>query len=168
MPLVPQAGAIAIRFRRGEPHVLLVRSSKDPTRWIFPKGHIEPGETAAQTAVRELREEAGVAGEVIMPVGKPVRLQSGDETVSVKYFLVRATRRVPRTDQRERCWMPVEDALALLSFPATRTLLRKALPAMDKLAPPGRSKTGVGGFLAGWKLLRAVGQRLSGRLSKSR
>lgn len=42
--------------------VLLVSSSKYPERWIVPGGGVEQDETNAETAVRELLEEAGVVG----------------------------------------------------------------------------------------------------------
>src|SRR5258708_39440011 len=38
--------------------VLLTQDAKD--RWTIPKGHIEEGETAKQTAEREVREETGL------------------------------------------------------------------------------------------------------------
>lgn len=38
--------------------ILLIQDSKN--RWTIPKGHIEPGETAKQTAIREIGEEAGL------------------------------------------------------------------------------------------------------------
>src|SRR5579859_7135417 len=40
---VEQAGGIAVRREAGRWTVLLVRARRDPTLWIFPKGHIEPG-----------------------------------------------------------------------------------------------------------------------------
>lgn len=33
--------------------------------WSFPKGHMEPGETETETALRELREEAGLTASLI-------------------------------------------------------------------------------------------------------
>jgi 8-oxo-dGTP pyrophosphatase MutT (NUDIX family) len=51
------AAAVCVRDQQ----YLLVRTS-DGARWTFPKGRREAGETLAQTAAREAREEAGVAG----------------------------------------------------------------------------------------------------------
>ncbi len=44
--------------------VLLVRRAHDPSagRWAFPGGFVEPTETVAQAAVRELREETSLEG----------------------------------------------------------------------------------------------------------
>jgi 8-oxo-dGTP pyrophosphatase MutT (NUDIX family) len=38
-------------------------------RWSLPKGHLEPGETAEQAAVREVAEETGILGRVVAPLG---------------------------------------------------------------------------------------------------
>jgi len=41
------------RRRGDEMSILLVRAKKNPSIWIFPKGHIENGETPQETALRE-------------------------------------------------------------------------------------------------------------------
>lgn len=42
--------------------VLLLQRSDDPNFWQSITGSLDPGETPAQTAVRELREETGISG----------------------------------------------------------------------------------------------------------
>lgn len=56
----PTAGGIVFRIMhdRKDIEILLIQDSKG--RWTIPKGHIEPGETAKQTAIREIGEEAGL------------------------------------------------------------------------------------------------------------
>ena len=56
---IAQAGAVVFKSHRASPRVLLVTSRRNPELWILPKGHIEPGEKARETALRETREEAG-------------------------------------------------------------------------------------------------------------
>ena len=51
-------GVIWRRNQRGKIEVLLIQDAKG--RWTIPKGHIEPGETARQTAEREIQEETGL------------------------------------------------------------------------------------------------------------
>ena len=56
----PTAGGIVFRMTPDQKdiEILLIQDSKN--RWTIPKGHIEPGETAKQTAVREIGEESGL------------------------------------------------------------------------------------------------------------
>jgi 8-oxo-dGTP pyrophosphatase MutT (NUDIX family) len=53
----------------------------------FSKGHIESGETAEDAALREVREEAGVEGDLIAYVGS-LEFESGAEYVLVDYYLM--------------------------------------------------------------------------------
>lgn len=55
----PTAGGVIFRRnQKNEVEILLIQDSKD--RWTIPKGHIEEGETAQETAKREIGEEAGL------------------------------------------------------------------------------------------------------------
>jgi ADP-ribose pyrophosphatase YjhB (NUDIX family) len=94
--------------------------------WVLPKGHIEPGESPADAALRETREESGVEGELVGPVGAPLEFQSGREWVSVQYFLIRTTAESAATDGRLKQWFPFEQAVSALTFEDTRQLLREA------------------------------------------
>jgi 8-oxo-dGTP diphosphatase len=49
---------------------LLAKRTKPPFRWSFPGGSLEPGETAAQAAIREAREEVSVEIEIIEKAGE--------------------------------------------------------------------------------------------------
>src|SRR6202035_5081777 len=53
--------------------------------WSLPKGHIELGETAEQTAIREVAEETGIQGDVLASLG------------SIDYWFVTEGRRVHKT-----------------------------------------------------------------------
>ncbi len=51
-----------IVFRREPLSFLLM---KHPTRWDLPKGHVDPGETDLECALRELEEETGITRDSI-------------------------------------------------------------------------------------------------------
>ncbi len=55
-PQVRSCGVIVFR-RDPELSFLLM---KHPTRWDLPKGHVDPGETDTECALRELQEETGI------------------------------------------------------------------------------------------------------------
>ena len=128
---VAQAGGIAFRGAGRDLSILLVTSKKQAGFWIFPKGHVEPGESAADAGVRETEEEAGVTGELLGPVGAPLEYDWNGKRYSVQYFLIRATREEPATDGRTVVWLPFDEALARLSFADTSRLLREARARID-------------------------------------
>lgn len=132
MERIAQAGGIVVRRGRDgdeAPSVLLVRAKKDPTVWIFPKGHIEANESAAEAALRETREEAGVEGELLGPIGAPLEFNNGSEDVSVQYFLIHPRSESGDTDGREKQWFSIEEALDLLPWKDARELLKLAAHA---------------------------------------
>jgi phosphohistidine phosphatase len=58
-----QSAVIAYRRRPRGVEVLLITSRKG-TRWVLPKGVVEPGLSPATSAAKEALEEAGVRGTV--------------------------------------------------------------------------------------------------------
>jgi 8-oxo-dGTP pyrophosphatase MutT (NUDIX family) len=60
---IDQSGVIPYRVQDGLIQVLLITSVKRK-RWIIPKGMVEPGLSAAESAAKEAWEEAGVTGTI--------------------------------------------------------------------------------------------------------
>ena len=84
----PSAGILLFRQRGEETEVLLIKPggpfwrNKDAGAWMIPKGAIEPGETAADAALREFEEEIGhPLGRIPFPLSS-IR-QSGGKLVEV-------------------------------------------------------------------------------------
>jgi 8-oxo-dGTP pyrophosphatase MutT (NUDIX family) len=127
MKVVRQAGAIVVRFDDDEPRLLLVTARRNPKTWIFPKGHIEDGETPAEAAVREAREEAGVVGRALGSVGS-LEVDFEDVSVDVEYFLLTLEKDKGESNEgRKRRWCTREEALDRLEVDETRALVEKAL-----------------------------------------
>ncbi len=130
--MIDQAGAIAFRRRGRTFDVLLVTAKRDRMAWIFPKGHIEPGEAAEAAALRETREEAGVVGVAVGPAGAPLEFRSKSEDVRVQYFLVEATGETTPEDDRGVRWVPQADAAAAVTHANARALLESVLPDIER------------------------------------
>jgi len=126
MAVIKQSGAIVVRVDGKEPRVLLVTAKRNPKNWIFPKGHIEKGESAGDAALREMEEEAGVVGKLIGPAGVLEYSFLGVKA-RVEYFLVQFAREAgPPEDGRQRSWCRLDDALERLNYKNARKLLREA------------------------------------------
>jgi 8-oxo-dGTP pyrophosphatase MutT (NUDIX family) len=115
------AGGIVYRRTDRGPEYLIVRARRDPTAWVLPKGHIEPGETPEAAAVREVEEEAGCVATIVAPLG---RLVFG--SVRTRIYLMRFEREVGSDEGRELFWGSAEEAGKRLSFEDTRALLARA------------------------------------------
>jgi 8-oxo-dGTP pyrophosphatase MutT (NUDIX family) len=122
---IAQAGAIACRTADEGLLVLIVRAKKTPEHWIFPKGHIEAGESAEEAALRELEEEAGIRAEVLEAAGA-TEYPRGGEAMRVEYFFCRYVADAGKGDGRETRWCSPEEAEKLLSFSDLRRMARKA------------------------------------------
>lgn len=96
--------------------------------WSLPKGHIEPGETAEQAAVREVAEETGIAGEILAELGSiDFWFVAQDRRIhkTVRHFLLRATGGELCDDDVEVAavaWVALPDLGAQLAYPDERDL----------------------------------------------
>ncbi|GBG12200.1 NTP pyrophosphohydrolase [Paenibacillus sp. MY03] len=90
-----EISAGGVVFRHNESGQLQVQLIQDRYGKVsLPKGKMEPGETVEQTALREIREETGLSGEIVAPIAQ-IKYQyehakHGTVNKEVHYYLVRA------------------------------------------------------------------------------
>lgn len=122
--VIAQAGAITIKKDRNQEFVLLVRSRKDPSHKVLPKGHIEEGETAQIAALRELQEEAGVVGEILGRAGD-IEFSRQGSIYHVTYFYCKFIEKSGEGEEgRSPDWYTIEETKDLLKiFPGTNYMI---------------------------------------------
>jgi len=128
---LPQAGAIPYRLRDGEPEYLLVTSQKG--NWIFPKGIIDEGETAAEAARKETLEEAGARGRIAGPPLGRYSYQKWESECEVQVFLLHVESEEPdwlERGQRERAWFRYSEARAAMKKKSLLKMLDRAHAAL--------------------------------------
>ena len=116
------AGAIVFR----NDTVLMIRVG---SRWSFPKGHLEPGETARQAAVRETREETGISAELLTDMPIAVPSARPENRRRVWFFPARYLEgeRKPQLDEiSEAAWVDIWDAAKRITFAPDREAFLKA------------------------------------------
>ncbi|MDE2180312.1 MAG: NUDIX domain-containing protein [candidate division NC10 bacterium] len=139
-----EISAGVILFRRApEPHYLLLHYESG--HWDFPKGHIEPGEDAQQTARRELKEETGIS-EVSFLVGYKQTLRYFFRQKGIGIFKI-VIYFLAETDQSEVSlshehigfdWLPYDLAMRRLTFKNSQDLLAKAHEHLRAAQPSGQ------------------------------
>lgn len=129
------AGGVAFRFNRSVPEVAVI-STMPGRRWQLPKGIVDQGEAPEETALREVREEAGVETDLLAPIETiEYWYQSERQGRRVRYhkfvhFFLLAYRSGEVADHDhevvEARWVKVDEALGMLAFKGERAVLEKA------------------------------------------
>ena len=126
-------GAVVFTRVDGVPHYLLIRQNDQSAGCHgFPKGHMEPGETEEQTALREIYEEVGLRMR-LLPGFRAVEDYAlpypPDTRKQVVFFLAEYEDQTPRIQESEltSCTLaPFEKALPLVEYADSKQILRDA------------------------------------------
>jgi len=123
---IDQSAVIPFRIVNDTFEILLI-TSINSKKWIFPKGIIEKSQTAIEAAKQEAWEEAGVEGDILdILLGEYVYSKWGG-ICQVKVFplhIKKVYNTWPEDDQRERCWVSFEKAIELIEKDELKKLLK--------------------------------------------
>ena len=120
------AGGVVFREKNGQKEFLLVSARHFPFIWVLPKGHIEPSETEEKTAIREVKEEAGVRVLIINKIGNAQRFQWNFKKQIVAFYLMKFDGKYAKNkENRKILWKPIDDAIKKLFYSDQKQILRK-------------------------------------------
>lgn len=128
------AGGLVVDLAGSVPRGALIGRTDKQGRllWSLPKGHIEEGETPEQAAVREVREETGIAGVILAELGTIDFWFVADGRrihKTVRHYLMRAVAGElsdADVEVSEVAWVPLPEIAARLAYPDERDLVDTA------------------------------------------
>ncbi|MDR3201942.1 MAG: NUDIX hydrolase [Bifidobacteriaceae bacterium] len=139
LPVVAElsAGGLVVEARDGEAFAAIIarRNRAGRLEWCLPKGHIETGETPAAAAVREIREETGIMGQVLRHLGTiDYWFLGGQHRVHkvVHHYLLSALggrlthEGDPDAEAEDAQWVRLTELRARLAYPNERRLASAA------------------------------------------
>ena len=142
LPVKHRKGVIVVLYRKRDSSVEYVLFDRilNWTGVELCKGGIDAGESAKEAAMREVKEESGIAVETVIPTGKSVRygFTSHDKKgrkVRVErdftVFIADIKNSIPQTDgvEHSRIWFaPFKEAVEALTYSDMKTLLKELDP----------------------------------------
>jgi 8-oxo-dGTP pyrophosphatase MutT (NUDIX family) len=138
LPIRQQVSAGGVAFKRGGAGVeVALITPRGTQRWQLPKGLVDAGEAPEATARREVREEAGVDGEVISLIDTIEYWYVGADSDGtrvrfhkvVHFFLIEFRSGDVRDHDHEVAearWIGIGEAAGLLAFANERRVVGKA------------------------------------------
>jgi 8-oxo-dGTP pyrophosphatase MutT (NUDIX family) len=132
------AGGVVVRDGNVAVIVPVKRAADGRTVLALPKGHPDPGESMEEAAAREVREEAGVSGDLVQKLGDVrywYQRKGRRRAKKVTFYLFDYTEGdvADHDDEvQEARWLPLAEARHALSYAGEREMIDRALAALER------------------------------------
>jgi len=126
-----KAGSFPIRVHNDGnfAELMLISSKNEPSRWTVIRGNIDPGEIAAESAMRETRERSGAVGRLREPE-RPLGVWTNQEKrTKTSIFILDVTQELEKwgEEDRVRKWFTIEEAEEALRARPTHSKMIETL-----------------------------------------
>jgi 8-oxo-dGTP pyrophosphatase MutT (NUDIX family) len=133
--VLQQSGVIPYRIQNGATEVLLI-TTRNQQNWVVPKGGVERGMSAPDSAAKEAWEEAGVIGQVNPNQLGTYKYQKNGKIYCVQMYSLPVeveSEKYPEVGLRARRWVSINEAVREVKKPSLKRLLKQFVKS--ELAP---------------------------------
>lgn len=131
-----QSAVLPYRILEGRVEILLV-SSRSKKRWVLPKGVVEPGLSAVDSAVKEAWEEAGLEGLATAHTVGTYRYEKWGGVCTVQVFPLQVERLSESWPEstRDRRWFAPQEAARRVQEPDLKRLMTRFADSLLAAGP---------------------------------
>ena len=137
------SGGVIFKRKDNSFEVALV-SKKKGKIWCLPKGHIEEGESLKETAIREVKEETGLRGDIVNKVDDIIYWYSNKDKKGelikifkrVYFFLLKYVEGETKDHDHEVenvQWFDIKKARKILTYKTEQDVMKKAEKILKNL-----------------------------------
>ncbi|KAK6624404.1 hypothetical protein RUM43_004254 [Polyplax serrata] len=125
------AGFVIFRKITSEFEYLLLQTSYGSHHWTPPKGHVDPGESDFETALRETKEEAGFGKDdlkIVESFKKELKYTVNNSPKTVVYWLAELHKNTPVTlssEHQDFRWGNLDSSCKLANYADFQMLLKE-------------------------------------------
>lgn len=129
------SGGVLYRLKEGilEVALILRTTQKGKKVWCLPKGKVEKAESPEETALREVREETGMEGEIVQKLGSiNYWFHSPEDKAkvhkTVHFYLMKYLSGSPQEhdwEVEDVSWFNLKEALALMAYETEKEIVQR-------------------------------------------
>jgi 8-oxo-dGTP diphosphatase len=133
------SGGVIFKKENNTFYVALI-AVKNKSLWTLPKGLVDKGEKVEESAIREVKEETGLTGEIVGMIGEKsywfyIKDQNSRCKKKVTYFLMRYIEGNIEDfcwEVDEARWFEINEAIKKVSYKSDKEILQKAKELLEK------------------------------------
>lgn len=137
---IKQCYGVIVFIKENPNKFLILERAKTKNDWTFPKGHTEEGESPKETALRELKEETGIAEiellDTLLLHEEYEIIRHGEKKLKINDYFIgfvdKDNVEIEKEEIQSYKWVTYEEALNLFMYERRKQVLKQAQKYLEE------------------------------------